>query len=111
VAGQVKKPAPWRCETKGVQPRLEGGTIVSADVWFRRDIANALLATYQAARETSCTVGSEDRARVALFHAGYRSAISTMALFFGISPALVLPDEPAAYRGMPQRPGLDEGEE
>ena len=67
---------------------------MSADVWFKRDIANALSATYQAARATTYAVGSSDTARTAVFHAGYRSAISTMALFFGISPALVLPDDP-----------------
>ncbi len=66
---------------------------MSADVYFKRDIANALLATYQSARETSYAIGSEDAARVAMYHAGYRSAISTLALFFGISPALVLPDD------------------
>lgn len=83
---------------------------MSADVWFKRDIANALLATYQSARETSYAVGSDDTARVAMFHAGYRSAISTMALFFGISPALVLPDEPLSYRAVPERLRLEEGE-
>jgi hypothetical protein len=42
---------------------------------------------------TSYAIGSDDTARVAVFHAGYRSAISTLALFFGISPAMVLPEE------------------
>jgi len=62
---------------------------MSADVWFKRDIANALLATYQAAAETSLVMGEDDSRRL-LYLAGYRSAISTLALFFGISPALVL---------------------
>ncbi len=66
---------------------------MSADVYFKRDIANALLATYQSARETAYAIGSDDAARVAVYHAGYRSAISTLALFFGISPAMVLPEE------------------
>ena len=65
---------------------------MSADVWFKRDIANALLATYQAAVETTYAIGGDDTVRTAAFHAGYRSAISTLALFFGISPELVLPD-------------------
>lgn len=81
------------------------------DVWVKRDIANALMATYQAARETSFAVGSRDGARAALFHAGYRSAISTMALFFGISPALVLPDEPLLFRSVSERLSLDHEEE
>lgn len=81
---------------------------MSADVWFKRDIANALLATYQSAKETSCVIGSSDKQRIAVFHAGYRSAISTMALFFGISPALVIPDEPLSYS--PGRLMLEDGE-
>lgn len=81
------------------------------DVWVKRDIANALMATYQAARETSFAVGSRDGTRAAIFHAGYRSAISTMALFFGIAPALVLPDEPLPFRGVSERLSLDNGEE
>jgi len=80
---------------------------MSADVYFKRDIANALLATYQSARETAYAIGSDDTARVAMFHAGYRSAISTLALFFGISPALVLPDEPLSYRAAPERLRLE----
>jgi hypothetical protein len=65
---------------------------MSVDVWLKRDIANALTAAYQAARETSCGVGGADPARAASFHAGYRSALSTVALFFGIAPGLVIPD-------------------
>lgn len=75
---------------------------MSADVWFKRDIANALLATYQAARETSCAVGGNDSIRMASFQAGYRSAISTVALFFGISPAFVMPDDPMSVRSTPE---------
>lgn len=70
---------------------------MSADVWFKRDIANALLAAYQAARETSCVTGDADSVQTICFHAGYRSAISTVALFFGISPAFVLPEEGEAH--------------
>ena len=80
---------------------------MSADVWFKRDIANALLATYQAARETSYAIGGDLTVRMASFHAGYRSAISTMALFFGISPALVLPDNPVPARSIPE--GIEGG--
>lgn len=65
---------------------------MSADVWFKRDIANALLATYQSAQEAVNVIGTTDTQRIAVFQAGYRSAISTLALFFGISPALVIPE-------------------
>lgn len=80
---------------------------MSADVWLKRDIANALLAAYQAARETSCAIGGADPVRTASFHAGYRSALSTVALFFGIAPGLVIPDSSAPgcslERGVGQR--------
>ena len=71
---------------------------MSADVYFKRDIANALLATYQSAKETANVIDSDDAARVAVFHAGYRSAISTLALFFGISPAAVIPERDGSER-------------
>jgi hypothetical protein len=73
---------------------------MSADVWLKRDIANALLAAYQAARETSCAIGGVDPVRMASFHAGYRSALSTVALFFGIAPGLVIPENNAPGRVM-----------
>jgi len=69
---------------------------MSSCVWMKQDIANALLATYQGAMETSYAIGGDDTVRTAAFHAGYRSAISTLALFFGIAPALVLPEQTAA---------------
>jgi len=70
---------------------------MSADVWFKRDVANALLATYQSTQETIHAIGGDDE-RVAGFRAGRRAAISTMALFFGISPALVMPDRGEVLR-------------
>ena len=66
---------------------------MAADVWFKRDIANALLAVNQSMRETLAVAGGEDKARVATYRSGYRSAISTLALFFGISPSMVLTEE------------------
>jgi len=80
---------------------------MSADVWFKRDIANALLAAYQAARETSYAIGGDDTVRMVSFHAGYRSAISTVALFFGISPELVLPDDAVPVRAISE--GVERG--
>lgn len=81
---------------------------MSADVWFKRDIANALLATYQSAQETSNAIGTNDTQRISIYRAGYRSAISTMALFFGIAPALVLPDE-QQWGGITSRFQLPDG--
>jgi len=63
---------------------------MSADVWFQRDIANLLLATYESKAQTLSMFGSNQE--TARYHAGIRDTISTLALAFGISPALVIPD-------------------
>lgn len=65
---------------------------MSAEIWLKKDIANALLAAYQSMRETSNAVGSADPVRTAAFYAGCRTALSTVALIFGIAPGLVLPE-------------------
>ena len=70
----------------------ESRGVMSADVWFKRDIANALLATWQACDDTAVSVGSADSQRAAAFRAGLRTGIATMALYFGISPGPVLPE-------------------
>lgn len=67
---------------------------MSADVWLKRDIANALLAAYQAAEQTMIATAPN-----AQYLAGYRSALSTVALFFGIAPGLVLPEPDRARIG------------
>ena len=61
--------------------------IISADIWFKRDVANALQATAQAGLEIAAQGDGHSQYLV-----GYRAAISTLALFFGIAPALVLPE-------------------
>ena len=65
---------------------------MAADIWLKRDIANALLAAYQSAQETSYAIGGGDPGRAAAFMAGHRAALSTVALFFGIAPGLVMPE-------------------
>jgi hypothetical protein len=64
---------------------------MAAGVWVTRDIANALLAAVQSERETRIALGG-DPMREAMFRAGHRAAISTIALFFGLAPGLVLPE-------------------
>ncbi len=59
---------------------------MSADVWLRRDIANALTAADQAMRETMTATAAEGAA----YARGYRAALSVVALFFGIAPGQVL---------------------
>jgi len=57
------------------------------------DIANALLAAYQAHQETATVCGHNPQ-----FTAGYRAALATIALFFGLAPGQVLPDPLPAPR-------------
>lgn len=71
---------------------------MSSDVWFKRDVTNALLATSHAGHEISIMNDNTSQ-----FLRGYRSAISTMALFFGISPALVMPEESMTMRAIAEK--------
>lgn len=54
-----------------------------ADMWLKRDIANALNAAYQNAGATVIAL-ADDRERAALYLAGYRAALATLATFFGV---------------------------
>ena len=63
-----------------------------ADVFLRRDLANVLLAAYQAHNSTASAIG-DDSERSQGYRNGYRDAIATVALFVGIAPALCLPEE------------------
>ncbi len=56
-----------------------------SDVWLKRDIANALNAAYQNAKQTADAL-SIDREQARMFALGYRTALVTIALFFGIEP-------------------------
>jgi hypothetical protein len=58
-----------------------------ANLYQTRDIAHALLASYQAAQQTMIATTPNPQ-----YLAGYRAALATVALFFGIAPGLVLPD-------------------
>ena len=62
---------------------------MSAVVWGKDDIANILLSNVQATANAMAATGTLNRAYVV----GFRAAISCIALSFGITPALVLPDE------------------
>ena len=58
---------------------------MAGDVWFKRDIINALTSSSQAGH-----MAAQMSANVE-FLRGYRAAIENVALHFGIAPALVLP--------------------
>jgi len=55
-----------------------------------------LLSAYESKTQTLALFG--DGPDAARYHAGVRDVISTLALSFGISPALVLPEQTAAPR-------------
>lgn len=57
------------------------------DIWFREDIENALLAANESCRLTAESVGVGDPLDRAYLK-GYRAALSTIALAFGLSPAM-----------------------
>lgn len=58
---------------------------MSADVWFKQDVVNALLAASQAGH-MAASMGNNPE-----FLKGYRMAIENLALSFGVSSELVLP--------------------
>jgi len=64
---------------------------MSADIWFKRDIQNALVATAMAGMEAGLYRDAE-------YMRGFCSAVRMLSLMFGIAPTLVLPAEQA----MPQ---------
>ena len=73
------------------------------DIWFREDIYNALLAANEANAATTMVIAEvsedlqllHDPARalpltLRVYREGYKAALSTVALAFGISPQAVL---------------------
>ncbi len=56
------------------------------DVWFADDIANALLAAEQASATTSAAIGNDvdDPETVRAFRQGFRAALATLAVAFGL---------------------------
>ena len=63
---------------------------MAADVWFKRDIANALTACAVAGQEAAGMCGNVEYLR------GHTAAVRMLALTFGISPQAVIPDQDAA---------------
>jgi len=53
------------------------------DVYLKREIANALAAAYQNARQTA-DVLAVDREQARMYGLGYCAALTAVALFFGI---------------------------
>jgi len=57
---------------------------MSLGVYYPTDIRNALLAAEQAANATAKATGNEDDPFTAGFLTGYRAALTTLALAFGL---------------------------
>ncbi len=55
------------------------------EMWFQEDIENAILAAEEASASTASQFGGNPE-RVAAFREGYRAALVTIALAFGIRP-------------------------
>lgn len=64
------------------------------DIFFAKDIRNALLAANEASSATAAQAGA--LGQLCAFRAGYHAALSTVALAFGLSPSMF-----AAVRGAP----------
>jgi len=62
------------------------------DIWFKEDIANALIAADEAASATAAALSevTNDPERLRTYREGYRAALTTLALAFGISPLAVM---------------------
>lgn len=56
------------------------------EVYYPADIRNALLAAEQASGAALMAAGQENDALVQIFQEGYRAALTTIALAFGLAP-------------------------
>jgi hypothetical protein len=61
------------------------------DIFFAEDIRNALLAADEASSSTArvCTAVGGDQVTLRAYLEGYRAALTTVALAFGLSPAFI----------------------
>jgi hypothetical protein len=61
------------------------------DIWFREDVRNALLAADEASSSTArvCAAAGGDQVTLRAYLEGYRAALTTMALAFGLSPEII----------------------
>jgi hypothetical protein len=61
------------------------------DIFFSEDIRNALMAADEASSSTAraCAAGGGDQVTLRAYLEGYRAALSTVALAFGLSPDII----------------------
>jgi len=63
--------------------------MMALDIFFSEDIRNALLAADEASSSTvrMCADGGGDRVILRAYLEGYRAALTTVALAFGLAPS------------------------
>jgi hypothetical protein len=80
---------------------------MSLDIWFREDIKNIILAAEQAnAQALEAGLGSTDpdlqracpECKRRTYHQGFRAALSTLALAFGLAPLPLHDPEEEEYK-------------
>jgi len=64
---------------------------MALDVWYRSDIQNALSAAEQASEAALRAAGNAGDPFVVGYASGYRAALATLALAFGLLPAVSQP--------------------
>jgi len=71
------------------------------DIFFGEDIRNALLAADEASSSTArvCTAVGRDPLTLRAYLEGYRAALTTLALAFGLSPAIIAGQSPSTSSG------------
>jgi hypothetical protein len=80
------------------------------DIFFIEDVRNALLAADEASSSTAraCAAVSGDQVTLRAYLEGYRAALTTVALAFGLSPAIIAGRGPSTSSG--QAPSTSSGQ-
>ena len=71
------------------------------DIFFVEDVRNALMAANEASSSTArvCAAVGGDQATLRAYLEGYRAALTTVALAFGLSPTIVTGQSPSTGSG------------
>ena len=71
------------------------------DIFFAEDIRNALQAADEASTSTArvCAAVGGDQVTLRAYLEGYRAALTTVALAFGLSPAIIAGRRPLSWSG------------
>lgn len=82
------------------------------DIYFIEDIRNAILAADEASSSTAriCAVVTEDPLTLRAYLEGFRAALCTVALSFGVSPASIRPVSLGAHKEQEEEATTDQGE-